>query len=125
MDRRIEEGGSLLFNVLLGRELSETRRVDACQGLTEQNHHSSSSFQDMDKLNELRSNSSLTLLACDVQASYLYVSDHYKQRGSKSTQRPRLIHTYTHTQTKPVTSSYSILNNSCERQISKQCALLP
>lgn len=88
MDRRIEEGGSLLFNVLLGRELSETRRVDACQGLTEQNHHSSSSFQDMDKLNELRSNSSFTSLACDVQASYLYVSDHHKQRGIKSTQRP-------------------------------------
>lgn len=56
-DRQGEEEGRLLFNVLLGRELSETRRVEACQRPTEQNHHSSSSLQDMDKLNELRSNS--------------------------------------------------------------------
>lgn len=55
---RQREGGSLLFNVLLGRKLSETRRVEASQGLTEPNHHSSSSLQDTDKLNELRSNSS-------------------------------------------------------------------
>lgn len=60
--RQGEEGGSLLFNVLLGRELSETRRAEACQGLTEQNHHSSSSLQDTDKLNELISSPSLTLL---------------------------------------------------------------
>ena len=57
-DGQREEGGSLLFNVLLGRELSETRRVETCQRLTEQNHHSSSSLQDMDKPNELRSDSS-------------------------------------------------------------------
>lgn len=82
-----EEEGSLLFNVLLGRELSESRRVDACQGPTEQNHHPSSSLQDADELNELRSDSSLTPLPCDVCASYLYVSNYYKRCGIKSTQR--------------------------------------
>lgn len=70
-DRQREEGGSLLFNVLLGRKLSETRGVEACQRLTEQNHHSSSSLQDMDKLNELRSDSSPFTLGC-VHQSILF-----------------------------------------------------